>query len=149
MDAVCQCGCGRPVPLAKKTSTKWGIKKGQPIRFLLGHGRWKFNRIETCADTQAARFLSKIKIIDKCWLWTGATNEHGYGKLSANGSWRLAHRVSWNLSNGEIPDNLQVLHRCDTPACVNPAHLFLGTHADNMRDMKQKGRWKWKARISG
>lgn len=53
---------------------------------------------------------------------------------------RLSHRVAWRLTNGAIPDGLQVLHECDTPACVNPAHLFLGTQADNLRDMHAKGR---------
>ena len=76
----------------------------------------------------------------ECWLWTGATNLQGYGKLNVNGKLQQAHRIAWELENGPVPDGLLVLHRCDNPACVRPAHLFLGTHGDNYKDMDRKGR---------
>ena len=72
-----------------------------------------------------------------CWVWTGTRQVFGYG-ISLR--YRLAHRVSWEIANGPIPDGLWVLHRCDNPPCVNPAHLFLGTQTENMRDMTAKGR---------
>lgn len=75
-----------------------------------------------------------------CWMWTGARSQGIYGSLTVNDRTVQAHRVSWELNNGLIPENAHVLHRCDTPACVNPDHLFLGTHTDNMRDRKAKGR---------
>lgn len=78
-----------------------------------------------------------------CWLWTGYMNRQGYGRLRVGGrSGRmiLAHRASWERERGPIPDGLDCLHACDTPLCINPAHLFLGTHADNMADMVRKGR---------
>lgn len=83
--------------------------------------------------------------IGPCWLWTGAKNNMGYGLVrceSDSGKWalKLTHRVSWEISSGEIPGALCVLHRCDTPLCVRPAHLFLGTKADNMADKVAKGR---------
>jgi hypothetical protein len=77
---------------------------------------------------------------EDCWLWTGALDRWGYGVGRANRRWALAHRVAFALANGEIPPGALVLHACDMPACVNAAHLRLGTNADNMRDMVAKGR---------
>lgn len=77
----------------------------------------------------------------ECWVWTGAKNPQGYGKLKVtNGPIKAAHRLAWEEVNGPIPEGKLVLHRCDNPACVRPAHLFVGTHADNHKDMIQKGR---------
>jgi hypothetical protein len=75
-----------------------------------------------------------------CWLWNGSTDDDGYGKTSSNGKDIRAHRWAWILHRGEIPFDLHVLHRCDVPMCVNPAHLFLGTNADNDSDKRRKGR---------
>lgn len=78
-----------------------------------------------------------------CWVWTGGVDGGGYGCLKAAsvGKHTLkAHRVSWEMHNGPIPEGLCVLHRCDNPPCANPNHLFLGTYLDNARDMVTKGR---------
>ena len=75
-----------------------------------------------------------------CWEWMAYRNTDGYGVFWFQGSMVHAHRLAWQLENGEIPDGKCILHRCDTPGCVNPDHLFLGTKADNNRDMVEKGR---------
>lgn len=85
------------------------------------------------------RFWEKVRITPGCWLWL-ASNVRGYGVFGLNRKTPLAHRVSWEMHNGPIPVGRLVLHRCDTPSCVNPDHLWLGTHADNMRDMAAKRR---------
>ncbi len=76
-----------------------------------------------------------------CWLWTGGVGEKGYGRFWYKGKTIQAHRCSWMLHNGPIPKGLLVCHHCDTPGCVNPAHLFIGTLKDNMGDCIQKGRF--------
>lgn len=78
----------------------------------------------------------------RCWVFTGCCSaNHGYGRIAiARSVARRAHRVSWELANGPIPDGLFVLHRCDNPPCVRPDHLFLGTQRDNILDMHRKGR---------
>src|SRR5262245_4297606 len=81
-----------------------------------------------------------------CWLWVGHRSRKGYGLIGVMGGvgrshrGRQAHRVSWELHVGPIPDGMMVCHRCDIPACVRPDHLFLGTGFDNMRDARDKRR---------
>jgi hypothetical protein len=76
-----------------------------------------------------------------CWLWEGSTDRGGYGWVMGMGE-RKAHRVSWVIHFGVIPDELFVLHKCDNPSCVNPEHLYLGTHLDNVRDAKERKRYR-------
>lgn len=83
------------------------------------------------------------KLVDKsgdCWLWQASRKGKGYGCFRVNKQSIGAHRVSYELTHGPIPDGMYVLHKCDTPLCVRPDHLFLGTHADNMADRNAKHR---------
>lgn len=96
------------------------------------------------------RALDPRRILDRveyepntgCWLWAGAWTSKGYGVLKhPDDASNRASRASWRLFRGPIPSGELVCHRCDTPQCVNPDHLFLGTHSDNTRDAVRKGRW--------
>lgn len=91
-------------------------------------------------------FWSKVRKTDKCWFWDGARQHdprhpnHRYGRFLVNGSNKRAHRIAWLLIHGYIPNGKLVLHSCDVPPCVNPAHLYLGDYSDNMRDAFARGR---------
>jgi len=89
------------------------------------------------------RFWERVTKGDKCWDWNHSLTHKGYGAFYAiydDQTWWRAHRFSWRIHNGKIPDGMQVLHRCDNPKCVNPDHLWLGTDADNRADRIHKGR---------
>lgn len=91
--------------------------------------------------TPEVRFHEKVeRSPGGCWLWMGSKDSDGYGRFWFVNRTIHAQRGAWLLFKGEIPDGLYVLHECDTPACVNPNHLFLGTALDNAQDAKRKGR---------
>jgi hypothetical protein len=90
--------------------------------------------------TLMERIWSRVKrgAADECWLWTGATNDKGYGFAWMDGRSVRVHRVVFEQENGPIPLGFEPLHSCDNPPCCNPGHLVLGTHAQNVADMATK-----------
>ena len=99
------------------------------------------------------RFWARVDRLgpDKCWEWMGFIGNHGYGAISRGGRGGarvLAHRVSWEIVHGQIPDDLCILHKCDNRSCVNPDHLFLGTKKDNMMDCVDKKRHAFGERVA-
>ena len=90
--------------------------------------------------TTEDKFWARVEKGPDCWQWLGAISTWGYGFFRVDGKTRHAHRVSWEMHNGPIPEGLWVLHHCDNPPCVNPDHLFLGTAKTNVADMIAKGR---------
>lgn len=93
-------------------------------------------------QTIEVSFWSQVDIRQPmdCWLWQGMKNHDGYGRMRHGNARTLTHRISYALVRGPIPEGMRVLHHCDVRDCVNPNHLFLGTQADNIRDMDAKGR---------
>ena len=92
------------------------------------------------------RFEEKIEMIPECgcWIWTAATNIHGYGLFIFNGKMQSTHRISWQVYRGAIPAGMFILHRCDTRLCVNPNHLRIGTQKENIQECHSKGRAGYK-----
>lgn len=99
--------------------------------------------IEPVSEETKQKFWAKViksESPDGCWMWIAAKDHHGYGHLNMNRVHVRAHRLSLLIAGRELPEGQSVCHSCDVPACVNPAHLWLGSHMDNMVDRCKKGR---------
>ena len=101
------------------------------------------NSIPNLTTEQKELFWSRVEVPfqpSDCWEWKGGRDKGGYGKLKLAGVWYKSHRIAYFLFDPTFDQSLLICHQCDNPSCVNPNHLFVGTSADNMRDMKEKGR---------
>jgi hypothetical protein len=115
--------------------------RARPDAVMAGQGLFcKIACRRTWQQDIPARFWEKVNKGESCWLWTASVNSGGYGTFRFHGKTRLAPVVAWELTYGPVPAERYICHRCDTPRCVNPAHLWLGTLADNNADMVAKGR---------
>ena len=132
--------------LVRFTCQNCGVEVARPVG---DEGRAKFcsRRCSVLAQRRPSReerFWAKVAKTDGCWEWTGHRNADGYGILGTGPRGAVvhefAHRVSWQLHFGAIPDGMLVCHHCDNPPCVRPDHLFIGTNAANTRDRDRKGR---------
>ncbi len=125
----------------REYSRKWVRSSGRVRQYpceKCGKLTYKKYKRSFCSDE--CRFMSYVLVTDDCWLWKGPVNRGGYGKLSFRKKKTVtAHRVSYLLFKGEIEDDLLVCHSCDIRPCVKPAHLWTGSHMENMIDMLDSG----------
>ena len=133
MSKLCKCGCGNETTLAVKTDRRRGDIKGKPVRYIIGHHKGRSRPI-------LPRLYGNVKLVNDCWEFLGYRDKAGYGIIRYGRKQLHASRVSYELANGPFSENLLVCHKCDNPPCINPEHLFLGTHKDNMLDSLRKGR---------
>ena len=125
--------CGRTF------QTRHASKKPTARRYCSTECRWAARR-EPSTDYTFAHFWARVEKTATCWLWMGSRHKTGYGQLYWNGRTTRATHVAWESTNGPVPIGIFVLHTCDNPPCVNPDHLFLGTHLTNAQDKEFKGR---------
>lgn len=123
------------IALQRRAREEGGIFEGRPIETVAKDVGFP----DLITPKTANLFWSKFIPLDDCWIWQGFLNASGYGSFNTQDQPRLAHRLSWALAYAP-PGEMFVCHKCDTPVCINPSHLFLGTPKDNIQDMMRKGR---------
>ncbi len=135
-EKLCECGCGLPAPIAKKTWRKRGAVAGQPQRFVANHNT------PVAARPWAERYRQEWRgYATPCHVWIGAKIT-GYGVLTVEGRQQRAHRRAWEALNGPVPTGLQLDHLCRVKECVNPDHLEVVTNAENQR-RGPRGKLTW------
>ena len=123
---LCECGCGLPAPIAKRSHKHWGWIKGEPMRFLRGHGNLGIK-----TKKEGCQYI--INTITGCWNWQRYKDDKGYGVIKRRGQNYQAHRYFYEKHKEKIPEGLQLDHLCRNTSCVNPDHLEPVTNAENCR----------------
>lgn len=119
---LCSCGCGEPAPIARRSSSRQGVRRGDQLRYISGH------------NSRRAPDLTRFVVTDTgCHEWTGPRNRKGYGRIQVNRCHRNAHAVAWEQVHGPVPEGYHVDHRCWNRACIHVAHLRLRSPAGNNR----------------
>lgn len=141
---LCRCECGNErIYKGVRLRHKPPLSCGCDLRKI----GWSVGGVREGSGRKPLPLKEKIRYtIDSsgCWIWAGSKKGgSGYGRVSHEGRYIGAHRGSYMAYVGEIPEGLLVLHKCDVKLCVNPSHLFVGTHSDNMQDMLRKGRGRY------
>lgn len=119
---LCQCGCGRSTRIAPQTHAQKGWTKGVPLRFVRGHA----NRLDALRGY-------RVDSDTGCWVWQGHVGGCGYGRTVRDGRAVYVHRFMWELVHGRVPEGLELDHLCRNRLCMNPDHLEVVTHRENMR----------------
>lgn len=140
----------------KELSAEYGVSKSVISRIKNGLA---WSHLARPTQLNQAPLLSPIDVLfancapepnTGCWLWLGYVNNKGYGNIKLNGRPELTHRRAYRLKHGGIPEGLWILHKCDTPSCINPDHLYAGTREQNIADMISRNRQNnWNGRLAG
>ena len=126
--ALCECGCGNGAPVVQRNNSRMGHIKGSPLRFISGHNR------RVLSGSLDGKYRAEDNgYITPCWIWTGAINRKGYGRIQVRGIHRQAHREVYEQSIGGIPEGNPLDHLCRVRSCVNPEHMEPVTTAENNR----------------
>ncbi len=138
----CHCQCGNP---ELRLVTNNNLVRGEVQSCGCLRRDANISRAFSLADF-VLRFWESHRVVQRayptpCWEWTRSKNTEGYGQVNWRGKRWSAPVLAWKFEHGSVPDGMEVCHHCDWPPCINPAHLFLGTHCDNMHDSIAKGRF--------
>ena len=131
---LCGCDCGTETVVWQLSLRRGSTQSCGCLRSEANRERW--------LEYRKPAFWKRVEKTETCWNWIGKKDGGGYGVVGWNGRHERTHRVSWMLTRGAIPEGMMVLHHCDNRNCCNPGHLYLGTQAENMRDMADRNRRK-------